>query len=247
MNSFSKKFSIYLHSSVPWQQKILTEFLNSIPIRKNWSCLDAGCGIGNNFVTLLKFFNHITACDISREALEYVKRRFKGSNIKLIQADIRNLPFKDNFFDIIICTEVLEHLEDPTRARDELLRVIKKDGGYLIMSVPNYFNFAGIIKLIMDKIIGKESWDVWGDTQKTNKKEKFMTWFKLKKLCLQGNIKIVKEYGGDFLNSWFLFLPFIYRNFQFTDKHPFLWLGKLPIFNYLGMNYFILGETNLSR
>ena len=74
-----------------------------------------------------------------------------------------------------------------------------------------------------------------------------MTSFKLKKGFSQPNTKILKDRGGDFLNSWFLFLPFIYRNFKLTDKYPFLSLGKFPILKKLGMNYFILGKTNLSQ
>lgn len=74
-----------------------------------------------------------------------------------------------------------------------------------------------------------------------------MTCFKLKRLFSQKNNQIIKERGGDFLNSWFLFLPFVYRNFKFTDKHPFLWLGKFPVFKKIGMNYFIIIKTNLSQ
>lgn len=242
-----KEFYIYSHSSVPWQRKILFDFLNSISLVKNSKCLDAGCGIGNNLPTLLKFFNNIVACDISKEALEYAQNRFKDSNIKFIQADIENLPFNDNSFDIIVCTEVLEHIKNPKRGRDELLRVLKKNNGYFIISTPNYFNLAGVVKLIMDKILDKKTWDVWGDTRKTGEIERFTTWFFIQKLFSQQNIKIIKKRGGDFLNSWFLFLPFIYRNFKLTDKYPFLSLGKLPIFKKLGMNYFILGKINLSQ
>ena len=177
-----QNFYIYSHSSVPWQQKILAEFLNSIPVKRNWYCLDLGCGIGNNLSTLLRFFDYIIACDISREALEHAERRFKNPRINFVQADIKTLPFKDNFFDIIICTEVLEHVDDIKQARNELFRVLKKENGYFIVSCPNYFNFAGIAKLIMDRVLGKEVWDVWGDVQKANEREKFMTAFKLKKL-----------------------------------------------------------------
>ena len=243
-----KNFYIYFHSSVPWQQKILVEFLNSIPKKRNWNCLDVGSGIGNNLSTLIKFFDNIVACDISQQALNYAKKRFKNSKINFVHADIKNLPFKDNFFDIVICTEVLEHIKDNLQqARNEIFRVLKKENGYFIISTPNYFNFAGIIKIMMDKILGKEVWDVWGDAQKTNEREKFITFFKLKKLFSRPSVEILKDCGGDFLNSWFFFLPFVYKNFQFTDRYPFLWLGKLPIFKYLGMNYFILGKTNLSQ
>ncbi len=245
----NKNFYIYSHSSVPWQQQVLADFLGLIPFKKNLRCLDAGCGIGNNLYTLLNFFNNITACDISKESIDYTKNRFKKSTINFIQTDIENLPFKDNYFDVVVCTEVIEHVNDPTKTSDELLRVLKKDDGYLILSAPNYFNLAGLIKLIMDKILGGEKWDVWGDVQKTNKEEReiFMTCFKLKRLFSRKHNHIIKERGGDFLNSWFLFLPFIYRNFKFTDKYPFLWLGKFPVFKKIGMNYFIIIKTNLSQ
>ncbi len=43
-----------------------------------------------------------------------------------IQADIENLPFKDNAFEFVICMHVLEHVKSPARACDELMRVGKK-------------------------------------------------------------------------------------------------------------------------
>lgn len=45
-----------------------------------------------------------------------------------VLADINNLPFVDDFFDLIICYHVLEHLSDPIAAINELCRVIKPDG-----------------------------------------------------------------------------------------------------------------------
>jgi len=89
-----QNFYIYSHSSVPWQQKILAEFLKSIPVQRNWNCLDAGCGIGNNLFTLSKFFNHIIACDISQQALNYAEERFKNSRINFIQTDIKTSHLK---------------------------------------------------------------------------------------------------------------------------------------------------------
>jgi 2-polyprenyl-3-methyl-5-hydroxy-6-metoxy-1,4-benzoquinol methylase len=245
----NKDLYIYSHSSVPWQQQILTDFLSLIPIKKDLHCLDAGCGIGNNLHVLQNFFNNITACDISKKAMDYRKNQFNKSTVNFVQADIERLPFRDDHFDVVVCTEVIEHVNDSIKARDELLRVLKKDNGYLIISTPNYFNLAGLVKLIMDKFLGSEKWDVWGDVQKENKenKEAFMTCFKLKRLFSQKKTKIIKDQSGDFLNSWFLFLPFVYRNFKLTDKYPFLWIGKFPFFKKIGMNYFIIIKTNLSQ
>jgi len=239
----NKQFYIYSHSSVPWQQQILFDFLKSISIRKNFRCLDAGCGIGNNLKTLSVFIDDITACDISKDALDYSKKKFQEGLIKFVEASVEKLPFPDNYFDLVVCTEVLEHVENLERAEKELMRVVKKENGYLIISAPNYFNLAGIVKFIIDKITGKQEWDVWGTGKE--RKERFMTFFKLKKIMSTNKaVSIIKERGGDFLNSWFLFLPLIFRNYKYTDKRPALWLGRSKFFRKFAMNYFILAKTN---
>ena len=52
-----------------------------------------------------------------------------------VKADICNLPFEDNSFDIIFCNHVLEHIPDDTKAMKELYRVLKS-GGYGIFQIP---------------------------------------------------------------------------------------------------------------
>jgi ubiquinone/menaquinone biosynthesis C-methylase UbiE len=54
--------------------------------------------------------------------------------LKLKQGNIYDLPYKNSEFDLVICTEVLEHLKEPDKALKELKRVTKK---YCIISVPN--------------------------------------------------------------------------------------------------------------
>ena len=56
-----------------------------------------------------------------------------------VKADICNLPFKDNEFDIILCNHVLEHIPDDTKAMQELYRVLKK-GGMAILQIPQDLN-----------------------------------------------------------------------------------------------------------
>jgi ubiquinone/menaquinone biosynthesis C-methylase UbiE len=60
--------------------------------------------------------------------------------VKLMQASIYDLPYKNNSFDVILCTEVLEHLDDPKDAINELFRVSRK---YVLLSVPNEPIFMG--------------------------------------------------------------------------------------------------------
>jgi len=56
-----------------------------------------------------------------------------------VKADICNLPFKDNTYDVIFCNHVLEHIPDDTKAMRELYRVLKK-GGMGIFQIPQDLN-----------------------------------------------------------------------------------------------------------
>ena len=52
-----------------------------------------------------------------------------------VKADICNLPFEDNSYDIIFCNHVLEHIPDDTKAMQELYRILKP-GGMAILQIP---------------------------------------------------------------------------------------------------------------
>lgn len=66
--------------------------------------------------------------------LDYVTTDL-NSPLADVKADICNLPFKDNEFDIIFCNHVLEHIPDDTKAMQELYRIMKP-GGYGIFQIP---------------------------------------------------------------------------------------------------------------
>ena len=63
------------------------------------------------------------------------------SPIADVKADITNLPFEDDSFDVIFCNHVLEHIPDDTKAMQELYRVLKK-GGMGIFQIPQDINRA---------------------------------------------------------------------------------------------------------
>lgn len=66
--------------------------------------------------------------------LEYITTDLE-SPLADVKADICNLPFKDNEFDVILCNHVLEHIPDDTKAMQELYRVLKPDG-MAILQIP---------------------------------------------------------------------------------------------------------------
>ncbi len=95
--------------------------------------LDAGCGTGHN---LLEFgmLGSATGVDSSPEAIEFCRRR----GIEAVrEAPIEALPFEDGSFDLILATDVLEHLRDDRAALRELRRVAAP-GGRLLTTVPAY-------------------------------------------------------------------------------------------------------------
>jgi ubiquinone/menaquinone biosynthesis C-methylase UbiE len=98
--------------------------------------LDVGCRDGN----MLLYCKHngsnveFHGMDITKKDLETaIETGYKSG----FQHDIRNRPFpyKDDFFDAVICSHILEHLEHPGEVLEELGRVMKK-GGLLIVGVP---------------------------------------------------------------------------------------------------------------
>jgi len=69
-----------------------------------------------------------------QENLEYTTSDLE-SPIADVKADICDLPFKDNSFDVVFCNHVLEHIADDEKAMQELFRVMKK-GGFGIFQIP---------------------------------------------------------------------------------------------------------------
>lgn len=95
--------------------------------------LDAGCGTGYNLVEFGPL-GEAEGVDVSAEAVEFCRRRGLG---RVQRAPLEQLPFPDGCFDLILATDVIEHLDDDRRALGELRRVAAA-GGRLVVTVPAY-------------------------------------------------------------------------------------------------------------
>ena len=98
--------------------------------------LDAPCGVGWG-TSLLKSAHKIYGVDISEEAICYARKHFKKDNIEYKIGDMAELPFKNDFFDVVICLEGFEHVPRNIGMKflDEAIRVLKKKG-LIIMTIP---------------------------------------------------------------------------------------------------------------
>ncbi len=100
--------------------------------------LDAGCGRGFylRMASLLCRRGTIIGIDRDADCVARAQGALRGrSNVSIMRGDICRLPFDDDSFDFIVCSEVLEHLPDDDRALIELRRVLAP-GGTLAVSVP---------------------------------------------------------------------------------------------------------------
>lgn len=109
--------------------------------------LDAGCGGGRHLSEAFRARGvDVVGIDLNREdarkALNTVRimrhaGEDGGGGFMLLSSDITRLPFADAAFDVVVCSEVLEHIPDHEQAAREIVRVLKP-GMPLVVSVPRY-------------------------------------------------------------------------------------------------------------
>jgi SAM-dependent methyltransferase len=98
--------------------------------------LDAGCGTGYGCALLAEAgAEDVVGVDIAAGVLDSVCRGMPEA-VRLDDADLGDLPYADGEFDLIVCFDVLEHLDDPGPALDQIVRVLAADG-VLLASTPN--------------------------------------------------------------------------------------------------------------
>ncbi|MCA1994614.1 MAG: class I SAM-dependent methyltransferase [Coleofasciculus sp. S288] len=93
--------------------------------------LELGCGTGILASQLLEFGNVVTGLDISEVAITQLPEEIKG-----VVATLPEIPLADNSFDVVVATEVLEHIDDDQACVREAVRVLRP-GGRAYFAVPN--------------------------------------------------------------------------------------------------------------
>ncbi len=111
----------------------------------NKKILDIGCGPG---VVLKPFtkFNTVIGLDISKEYAKLAEQ--KGYSKVIVQNAEEGLPFESKSFDIVVCTDLIEHLFDTEFVGREIHRVLKDDG-FAVLNVPNQNHLWGRIRFLL--------------------------------------------------------------------------------------------------
>jgi len=117
---------------------------------KTGKVLDIGFGDGFFFKALYKCNKNLNlyGLDISEKNVEITKRELDESGIKvdLTVGSIDTLPFSENYFDVIVASEVLEHLDNSTlqKGLSEIVRILKP-GGYFLATTPANENLKDLL------------------------------------------------------------------------------------------------------
>ena len=134
--------------------------------KSHFEILDIGCGKGTDVFmlnSLLKNFStRFTAIDISRVSIEFANmlKEIRGDqNCFFKVGDAEKLEFDNNTFDIVLCSEVIEHLPKPERCLAEIYRVLKTKG-LAVITTPNPRNIAKHIipKQLAQRIDEEQKW-----------------------------------------------------------------------------------------
>lgn len=103
--------------------------------------LDAGCGTGRFLARLLEMKGSVVGVDYSFQSLRLARQRISPHGApRVVQADGRCLPFRDEAFDLVLCSEVITHLidEDDAVAFLRELRRVLRARGRLVITAENY-------------------------------------------------------------------------------------------------------------
>ena len=128
---------------------MLTVDFDRLAVQEGNVVLDAGCGWGRHSVEYMKRGAKVFCLDLDLDSLYRTRYTIAsmmkkgdapaGSRFLCHIGDTLNLPFKNDTFDRIICSEVMEHVNDEFQACAELSRVLKKNGRIAI-TVPTYIS-----------------------------------------------------------------------------------------------------------
>jgi SAM-dependent methyltransferase len=116
-------------------RRLKQSIVSAVQPIKGEHVLDVGCGSGWFLRELASSgFDTLYGVDISRR--QYLKGKKKGkAQGTFVEGDAYDLPFGSESMNLVLMTEILEHLEEPRRAVNEAARVLKK-GGRLLVTVP---------------------------------------------------------------------------------------------------------------
>ena len=184
-----------------WPRGRTEAVLKFIDANKKDRILEIGCGSSQVLEYLSKKSNNVYGVDIDKEIIEEQKKRLKSSvKLKVDNKLEEGLSFEDSYFDIIILSDVIEHVSNRFEAMKELKRILKP-GGQLVIVTPNVCKIRNRIRILLGKppitsgpILGGYK-AFKHDRNYDDGHLQYFTFDSLEKLGKLFNLKIIKKFG----------------------------------------------------
>jgi len=115
-----------------------------------YKILDLGCGEGHITKEILTSFPKTELCglDYSLGAIEFATNNFPG--IEFCVADAHQPPYRSDYFDVVVCNNIWEHVPDPVMLLYSIRRILKSQG-HLIISTPSRYRIVNLIRVLFGK------------------------------------------------------------------------------------------------
>lgn len=233
-------------------QKLITKIANQNRLSDTIKALDAGCCHGVYSMMLAKAGYDVFAIDINEEEItkgrQWAGERGLQNKIRFEVGDIENINWADSTFDLVVCSEVLEHLDNPTSGAGELYRVLKPNGRAII-SMPNMACLFGFLQWAYRRsgirsLLGKPPLD-------TFQLQHSRYWFRNIQRLLKDNGFLI-----DYRCSTSHF-PYLWEVDAFLEKFSTITslisrvegaIGMLPLLKYLGFTFIVVArKRDISR
>ncbi len=180
---------------------LIKEWLKALP--KDAKITDLGSGIGEMERQIFGMgFTNVTSVDID----EYIDRGLIGGNPHFVKANLSTdrIDIPDESQDVVLATQVFEHLENPWHCAREMVRMCKP-GGLIIVSIPDALSFANRVKYFFTGEI--DSYGITNNHISTFTKSTFA-------LLWRGKTEVIRrDYGEGFIR-----IPFTGRKLRFSGK-----------------------------
>jgi len=135
-------------------RRVQGALISILDVKEGISFLDVGCGTGwavGRAAELVNDHGMFYGIDLSFKMIEKAKVHFQDrKNLQFIKSNVESIPLRDNFFNIIICTNSFHHYLNPGSALKEMHRLLKRGGRVYILD-PTADTW--LIKVI-DRIMG---------------------------------------------------------------------------------------------
>lgn len=130
-----KTFNAFVEARLKGMVEKVDRFAKSIEGEIN--ILDVGCGDGVALFLIKELINNkkvnIFGVDQSEKAICVAKNKITDGNFKV--SSVYNIPFNDSYFDIVISSDVIEHVKKPENMLDEIKRVTRNNG-FVVIGTP---------------------------------------------------------------------------------------------------------------